>query len=210
MGVFPRVLSPSIPSSSSFTVLASFSASSLSFFSSSRECFSSALAPAPILGPAALRLTRSLEVSTRMGSELQPRAASRTSLPVPTTTSHQCWPRTGPRSPGATWLVLLSAPRLKPGAPPSPSPDKAPSICSRLSSAIPGSWCQRFCPRGHKAARPQLCPHPVARAVIQPPLGMWDPHPAPALLWGWSWGGSDGNWQWVERFPLSQLMLVIP
>lgn len=38
-----------LPSSSSFTVLASLSASSFSFFSSSLECFSSALAPAPIL-----------------------------------------------------------------------------------------------------------------------------------------------------------------
>lgn len=41
-----------IPRSSSFTVRASFSASSLSFFSSSLECFSSALAPAPMV-PAA-------------------------------------------------------------------------------------------------------------------------------------------------------------
>lgn len=39
----------SLPSSSSLTVLASLSASSFSFFSSSLECFSSALAPAPIL-----------------------------------------------------------------------------------------------------------------------------------------------------------------
>lgn len=38
-----------LPSSSSLTVLASLSASSFSFFSSSLECFSSALAPAPIL-----------------------------------------------------------------------------------------------------------------------------------------------------------------
>lgn len=37
-----------LPSSSSFTVRASFSASSFSFFSSSLECFSSALAPAPM------------------------------------------------------------------------------------------------------------------------------------------------------------------
>lgn len=39
----------SLPSSSSFTVLASLSASSFSFFSNSLERFSSALAPAPIL-----------------------------------------------------------------------------------------------------------------------------------------------------------------
>lgn len=37
-----------LPRSSSFTVRASFSASSFSFFSSSLECFSSALAPAPM------------------------------------------------------------------------------------------------------------------------------------------------------------------
>ena len=41
-----------LPKSSSFTVRASFSASSFSFFSSSLECFSSALAPAP-MAPAA-------------------------------------------------------------------------------------------------------------------------------------------------------------
>lgn len=41
-----------LPRSSSFTVRASFSASSFSFFSSSLECFSSALAPAPMV-PAA-------------------------------------------------------------------------------------------------------------------------------------------------------------
>lgn len=39
----------SVPSSSSLTVLASLSASSFSLFSSSLECLSSALAPAPIL-----------------------------------------------------------------------------------------------------------------------------------------------------------------
>lgn len=51
----PRPLTGSparaLPSSSSFTVRASFSASSFSFFSSSRECFSSALAPAPMAAP---------------------------------------------------------------------------------------------------------------------------------------------------------------
>lgn len=46
---FTYIAHLSLPSSSSLTVLASLSASSLSFFSSSLECFSSALAPAPIL-----------------------------------------------------------------------------------------------------------------------------------------------------------------
>lgn len=46
-----------LPRSRSFTVRASFSASSFSFFSSSLECFSSALAPAPMV-PAAGEGTR--------------------------------------------------------------------------------------------------------------------------------------------------------
>lgn len=88
-----------LPSSSSLTVLASFSASSFSFFSSSRECFSSALAPAPILASAARRLARSVEVSTRTGSVRQPPAAS-SARPPPDCgrRCHPSGPRTGTRS----------------------------------------------------------------------------------------------------------------
>lgn len=128
--VFSPRVSPPIPSSSSLTVLASFSASSLSFFSSSRECFSSALAPAPILGPAALRLTRSLEVSTRMGNELQPPAASSARLPAPSApaadcpaaaTAHPMWAKDGAKVLGGRpagccaqhpWLKLPPLPGL--------------------------------------------------------------------------------------------------
>lgn len=103
-GYVPQGVASPLPSNSSLTVLASFSASSLSFFSSSRECFSSALAPAPILSPAALRFTtRSLEVSTKMGNELQLPATSSAGsrCPPPPPPSTRCATRTGPRSRGA-------------------------------------------------------------------------------------------------------------
>lgn len=121
------------------TVLASFSASSLSFFSSSRECFSSALAPAPILAvPAALRLTRSLEVSTRMGNELQPPAASSApdadcpaaAAAAATASTHPMWAKDGAKvlggRPGG---CCAQQPGLNPGAPTLPPLDKPPEIC---------------------------------------------------------------------------------
>lgn len=115
------VVSP-LPSSSSLTVLASFSASSLSFFSSSRECFSSALAPAPILSPAALCFTtRSLEVSTKTGNELQPPAASSARSrcpPPPPPPSTRCATRTGPRSRGAAFRGAALSTRGLSWAPP--------------------------------------------------------------------------------------------
>lgn len=158
-GVPQGVVSP-LPSSSSLTVLASFSASSLSFFSSSRECFSSALAPAPMLSPAALRFTtRSLEVSTKMGSELQLPAASRAGSRFPAaaaSTVHPVCDKDGAKVPGGRLPGgCAQHPGLKRGP-----PDKPPSICSGLSSAIPRFSVSALLPGGPSPTSPQLCLHP--------------------------------------------------
>lgn len=124
-----------------------------------------------------------------MSSSFSPPPALAPGAAATATTVHPVCDKDGAKVPGGRLPGgCAQHPGLKLGP-----PDKPPSICSGLSSAIPRFPVSALLPGagGCSPTSSQFCLHPGAGVVTQPPWGKWDPYPSPALLWTpgvWNWG----------------------